>query len=394
MCEAYSRIFTRLGLKFRAVEADTGSIGGNASHEFHVLADSGEDVIAHCDSCRYAANVEKARGRRSLPQQEASSALAEVATPGASAVGDVANMLGIGADRLVKTLMYAVSGGPHDGTVVAACVRGDDEVQEIKLAHALNGDGVTLADVDAIKAVGGVAGFAGPQGLRTKVLADTMLQGASGLVAGANRSDAHVTGLDMARDVPDAIYHDLRNVRAGDGCPQCDGRLELSRGIEVGHVFALGRRYAEPMKVEFQDAAGQRAVATMGCYGIGVSRLVAAIVEQCHDEAGIRWPVHLAPFQVSLVSLGTSEAVQHVSRQLYTALIDAGFEVLWDERNERPGVKFKDAELMGIPVKVVVGERGLAEGMVEIGLRGDKPASLPPEDVPAWVVSAMSGAAC
>jgi len=394
MCEAYSRIFTRLGLKFRAVEADTGSIGGNASHEFHVLADSGEDVIAHCDSCRYAANVEKARGRRSLPQQEASSALAEVATPGASAVGDVANMLGIGADRLVKTLMYAVSGGPHDGTVVAACVRGDDEVQEIKLAHALNGDGVTLADVDAIKAVGGVAGFAGPQGLRTKVLADTMLQGASGLVAGANRSDAHVTGLDMARDVPDAIYHDLRNVRAGDGCPQCDGRLELSRGIEVGHVFALGRRYAEPMKVEFQDAAGQRAVATMGCYGIGVSRLVAAIVEQCHDEAGIRWPVHLAPFQVSLVSLGTSEAVQHVSRQLYTALIDAGFEVLWDERNERPGVKFKDAELMGIPVKVVVGERGLAEGMVEIGLRGDKPASLPPEDVPTWVVSAMSGAAC
>ena len=394
MCEAYSRIFTRLGLKFRAVEADTGSIGGNASHEFHVLADSGEDVIAHCDSCRYAANVEKARGRRSLPQQRASSALAEVATPGASAVGDVANMLGIGADRLVKTLMYAVSGGPHDGAVVAACVRGDDEVQEIKLAHALNADGVTLADVDAIKAVGGVAGFAGPQGLRTKVLADTMLQGASGLVAGANRSDAHVTGLDMARDVPDAMYHDLRNVRAGDGCPQCDGRLELSRGIEVGHVFALGRRYAEPMKVEFQDAAGQRAVATMGCYGIGVSRLVAAIVEQCHDEAGIRWPVHLAPFQVSLVSLGTSEAVQHVSRQLYTALIDAGFEVLWDERNERPGVKFKDAELMGIPVKVVVGERGLAEGMVEIGLRGDKPASLPPEDVPAWVVSAMSGAAC
>ena len=394
MFEAYSRIFTRLGLKFRAVEADTGSIGGNVSHEFHVLADSGEDVIAHCDTCNYAANVEKARGRRSLPQQGASIVLAEVATPGASAVGDVANMLGIEADRLVKTLMYAVSGGPHDGTVVAACVRGDDEVQEIKLAHALNADGVTLADADAIKAVGGVPGFVGPQGLKAKVYADVMLQGATGLVAGANRSNAHVTGLDMARDVPDAIYHDLRNVRAGDGCPQCDGRLELSRGIEVGHVFALGRRYAEPMKVEFQDATGQRAVATMGCYGIGVSRLVAAIVEQCHDEAGIRWPVHLAPFQVSLVSLGTSEAVLLVSRQLYTALGEAGFEVLWDERNERPGVKFKDAELMGIPIKVVVGERGLAEGMVEIGLRGDKPSSLPPEDVPGWVASAMSGAAC
>jgi prolyl-tRNA synthetase len=393
MFEAYTRIFTRLGLGFRAVEADTGSIGGNASHEFHVLADSGEDVIAHCDSCRYAANVEMATGRRSLPQSEGGD-LAEVATPGASAVDDVARMLGVGADRLVKTLMYTVSGGPHDGTTLAACVRGDDEVQEIKLAHALNADGVTMADAAAIAAAGGVAGFVGPQGLGTKVLADTALTGATGLVAGANHADVHVTGLDMARDVPDAAYHDLRTVRAGDGCPQCNGRLELSRGIEVGHVFALGRRYSEPMKVEFQDAAGQRAVATMGCYGIGVSRLMAAIVEQCHDEVGIRWPAHLAPFHVSLVSLGTAEAVMHVSRQLYTALAEAGFEVLWDERNERPGVKFKDAELMGIPIKVVVGERGLADGMVEIGMRGDKPVTVAPEEVPGWVASAMSGAAC
>ena len=393
MFEAYTRIFTRLGLKFRAVEADTGSIGGNASHEFHVLADSGEDVIAHCDACRYAANVEMAQGRRSLPGNT-DGALAEVATPGASAVGDVARMLGVSADHLVKTLMVTVTGGPLDGATVAACVRGDDEVQEIKLAHVLGADGVSLADAAAIDAVGGVVGFVGPQGLRARVIADQTLQGASGLVAGANRIDAHVAGLDMARDVPDAIYADLRTARAGDGCPQCDGRLDLSRGIEVGHVFALGRRYAEPMKVEFQDAAGQRAVATMGCYGIGVSRLVAAIVEQCHDEAGIRWPAHLAPFQVSLVSLGTGEKVMEVSQQLYSTLSGAGFEVLWDDRNERPGVKFKDAELMGLPVKVVVGERGLGEGTVEVGLRRDKPVSLVPEAVPGWVEGALSGAAC
>jgi prolyl-tRNA synthetase len=393
MFETYTRIFTRLGLKFRAVEADTGSIGGNASHEFHVLADSGEDVIAHCDACNYAANVEKAEGRRSLPGN-AGDDLAEVDTPGASAVGDVAKALGIEPDRLVKTLMYTVTGGPLDGRTVAACVRGDDEVQEIKLAHALGADEVALADADAITAVGGVTGFVGPQGLKAGVLADPTLKDASGLVAGANKTDAHVTGLDMARDVPDAAYHGLRTVRAGDGCPQCDGRLELSRGIEVGHVFALGRRYAEPMKVEFQDTAGQRSVATMGCYGIGVSRLMAAVVEQCHDDAGIRWPAHLAPFQVSLVSLGSGDAVMQVSQQLYTTLSEAGFEVLWDDRNERPGVKFKDAELMGIPVKVVVGERGLGEGTVEVGLRRDKPVALTPEAVPGWVEGALSGAAC
>ncbi len=196
----------------------------------------------------------------------------------------------------------------------------------------------------------------------------------------------------MGRDVPEAIYTDLRNVRAGDGCPQCEGRLELSRGIEVGHVFALGRRYAEPMGVEFQDAAGQRSVATMGCYGIGVSRLVAAIVEQCHDDAGIRWPAHLAPFQVSLVSLGAGEAVMQAAERLYAALTGAGLTVLWDERNERPGVKFKDAELMGIPTKVVVGERGLAEGKVEVGRRGEKPVAVDPDAVPGWLAEALAGA--
>jgi prolyl-tRNA synthetase len=391
MFEAYTRIFTRLGLKFRAVEADTGSIGGNASHEFHVLADAGEDVIAHCDACRYAANVEKAGGRRSQPQGAAGDPV-EVATPGASAIGDVAAMLDIAPDLLVKTLVYTVAGGPHDGATIAACVRGDDEVQEIKLAHALEADGVALADAAAVTAVGGVTGFVGPQGLRAQVYADATLAGAAGVMAGANKPDAHVTGLDMGRDVPAAIYADLRSVRAGDGCPQCDGRLELSRGIEVGHVFALGRRYAEPMKVEFQDASGQRSVATMGCYGIGVSRLVAAIVEQCHDDAGIRWPAHLAPFQVSLVSLGDSEAVMQAAENLYAALSGAGLSVLWDERRERPGVKFKDAELMGIPTKVVVGERGLAEGKVEVGRRGEKPVAVAPDAVPGWLAEALAGA--
>lgn len=380
MFDAYTRIFTRLGLKFRAVEADTGSIGGSNSHEFHVLADSGEDVIAHCDACEYAANVEMAQARtpplvvnliKKQISEQSSTPLSEVATPGASAVEDVAKMLKVGADRLVKTLMYTVTGGPMDGTTVAACVRGDDEVQEIKLAHVLEADGVALSDSEAIKAVGGVAGFVGPQGLKAKVLIDETLTGDSGLVAGANKKDAHVTGLDMARDVPEATYHDLRNVQAGDGCPKCDnGKLELSRGIEVGHVFELGRRYSEAMDVSFQGQGGKREITTMGCYGIGVSRLVAAVVEQCHDEAGIRWPVHLAPFHAVCISLGQGDAVMQASGELVGQLRDAGLEVLWDERKERPGVKFKDAELMGLPLQVVVGERGLEKGVVEVALRG------------------------
>ena len=368
MFAAYQRIFTRLGLRFRPVEADTGSIGGSSSHEFHVLADSGEDLIAHCAKCDYAANVEKAVAHRSVPAS-GDADLAEVSTPKVTAVEDVASYLKVDAAQLVKTLVYRIAGGPHDGAVAAACVRGDDQLQEIKLAHALDADGVALASDAEIVAAGGVTGFVGPQGLKCKVLVDESLKGASGLVAGANKADLHVNGLDIGRDVANAAFADLRQARAGDACPKCGGAMELSRGIEVGHVFALGKRYTEPMKVEFQAQDGKRDIATMGCYGIGVSRLVAAIIEQCHDESGIAWPVQVAPFQVALISLGQSDAVQDAAGKAYAEFAAAGIEVLWDERGERPGVKFKDAELMGIPLQVVIGERGLADGVAEVARR-------------------------
>lgn len=375
MFAAYQRIFTRLGLTFRAVEADTGSIGGNDSHEFHVLADSGEDLIAHCDGCEYAANVEKAVSERETPNGEAGG-LAEVGTPDASSVEDVTAFLKLDAGVLVKTLMVRVAGGELDGQVVAACVRGDDQLQEIKLLHALDADGIEMADEDAIASVGGVGGFVGPAGIGCKVIMDETLKGATGLVAGGNAKDMHVRGLDVARDVPDAEFADLRETRAGDRCGKCGGTMGLSRGIEVGQVFALGRRYTEPMEVRFQGQEGRQETATMGCYGIGVSRLMAAIVEQCHDENGIAWPLEMAPFHVVLIGMGKGDEVAEACSSLYQGLRAAGLDVLWDDRGERPGVKFKDAELLGLPLQLVVGDRGLKEGKVELGARGGERESV------------------
>jgi len=369
MFDTYTRIFNRFGLTFRAVEADTGSIGGSDSHEFHVLAESGEDLIAHCSGCDYAANVEKAVSGRELPSTSAGQ-LKEVATPGASSADDVAALLKIDKAELLKTLVYHLQGGEQDGAVVAACVRGDDQLQEIKLIHATGSDTVELASEEEILAVGGISGFVGPQGLACAVYVDESLRDAEGLVAGANKKDTHVTGLSMPRDAASASFIDLRETRAGDSCLKCGSAISLSRGIEVGQVFALGKRYTEPMDVLFQDQEGKRAVATMGCYGIGVSRLMAAVVEQCNDEAGIKWPLNLAPFHVALISMGQSETVMAASEKIYATLVDAGVEVLWDERKERPGVKFKDAELMGLPMQIVVGDRSLERGVVEFGLRG------------------------
>jgi prolyl-tRNA synthetase len=386
MFEAYTRIFRRLGLKFRAVEADTGSIGGRRSHEFHVLADSGEDVIAWCGACDYAANVEMAATRRDAPAGEESE-LDEVATPGVTAAGDVARLLGVSPEMLVKTLVLRAHRAEGEDELVAVCLRGDDELQEMKLTRLLNADEVTMASEEEIAAIGGVVGFVGPAGLEARVIADERLRDGAGLVAGANRKDAHVTGLSMARDVPEAEYADLRMAREGDACPRCGGEIRLARGIEVGHVFELGRQYAEPMGVVFQNEKGERTVATMGCYGIGISRLVAAVVEQCHDEAGIVWPMHLAPFHVTLVQLGRGEAVAAHCHGLYESLTEAGLDVLWDERNERPGVKFRDAELLGIPVRVALGERGLASGTAEVAIRGGEKLDVPLDEVVAFVLA-------
>ena len=375
MYAAYGRIFSRLGLKYRAVEADTGSIGGNRSHEFHVLADSGEDVIVHCGGCDYAANIEKAVSRRLQPNGEAG-AMQEVATPGLTSVADVSTHLGLNPALFIKTMLYSIAGGEHDGKTIAVCVRGDDQVQEVKLLRALGANAIEIADDAGIKALGTHAGYLGPQGLDVPVFADLAFEGASGLVAGANRPDAHVTGVDMARDVASAKYVDVRSVREDDACVSCGGGIQQSRGIEVGHVFELGRCYSDAMDVAFQDKDGKMGVATMGCYGIGISRLVAAVVEQCNDEAGISWPRHLAPFHVALISIGQSEAVADSVASLYSELTNLGIDVLWDDRKERPGVKFRDAELMGLPLRLVVGERGLADGMVEWQVRGEEPASV------------------
>ncbi|ATX81219.1 prolyl-tRNA synthetase [Mariprofundus ferrinatatus] len=391
MFNAYCSIFSRLGLKFRPVEADTGSIGGNNSHEFHVLAESGEDLIAHCDACDYAANVEKAVSGRNLPQGIVAD-LAEVQTPDVTSAEDVAAFLSIDVGLLVKTLVYRAVGGEVDGEIIAACVRGDDQLQEIKLAHAIGADGVEMATDAEISSIGGVTGFVGPKGLKCRLLLDRTLAGAVGLVAGANRKDLHLTCLDVERDLDSVVFADLRETRAGDRCGRCSGSMQLSRGIEVGHVFELGTRYSEPMEVLFQDQGGKRATATMGCYGIGVSRLLAAIVEQCYDESGIAWPANLAPFKVGLITMGKSEAVNEASEAIYRQLLDAGVEVLWDERNERPGVKFKDAELIGLPIQVVIGDRGLADGNAEIGLRGGDRKSVPIADAVAETLDMLQGA--
>jgi prolyl-tRNA synthetase len=370
MFETYKRIFTRLGLKFRPVEADPGSIGGSASHEFHVLAESGEDLIAHCSKCEYAANVEMAESARDIPTGEAGD-MTGVDTPNATSAEDVATYLNADIAQLVKTLLYRVTGGPNNGNVVAACIRGDDQLQETKLIRALNATGVEMASDEEIKAVGGITGFVGPVGLSCKRLFDDTLKGAIGLIAGANRRDMHTTGLDINRDESSAEFADLRQTRAGDSCPKCGGSVELSRGIEVGHVFALGTCYSEPMEVQFQNREGKRTTATMGCYGIGVSRLMAAVVEQCNDENGIAWPLNLAPFQVAIITMGKSDSGLEASEKIYRELLDAGIEVLWDDRKERPGVKFKDAELMGLPVHLIVGDRGLENGIVEIRRRNE-----------------------
>ena len=373
MFATYQRIFKRLGLNFRPVEADTGSIGGNQSHEFHVLAESGEDLIAYCSHCDYAANVEKAISKRHISHFD-DALLQDVETPKLTAVDDVAAFLQQPNEQLIKTLIYQVTGGEFDGQTVAACVRGDDNLQDIKLARALAADEVALADDADLLAIGGIKGFVGPQQLTCKVLLDNSLRDATGMVVGANRADMHCSGFSVARDLADTDFVDLREVRLNDGCAHCaEGTIEHARGIEVGQVFALGQQYTAPLEVLFQDQNGKRATATMGCYGIGVSRLVAAVVEQCNDEQGIAWPVSLAPFQVSIITMGKNEAALSASETLYQSMLDAGIEALWDDRKERPGVKFKDAELMGIPVHVVIGDRGLEADAIEIRQRaGDK----------------------
>jgi len=365
MYQAYRRIFQRCGLKFRAVEADTGNIGGSSSHEFMVLADSGEDAIVSCDSCEYAANVEKAELRpptaaAATPGQE----LSLVATPGQKSIAEVAAFLKVAPEQTVKTLVLKTD---QDETV-AVLLRGDRELNDIKLCRLLGCNEVELADEATVQQVTGApSGFAGPVGLKVRVLADFELQAMADFVIGANQLDAHYTGANCGRDFALPTFADLRQAVTGDGCPRCDGKLEVWRGIEVGHVFKLGTKYSAAMGATVLDDQGKERVLVMGCYGIGVGRTAAAAIEQNHDANGIIWPLPLAPFQVIVSMLNPNDAeVYAAADTLYGELLARGIEVLLDDRDERPGSKFKDADLLGIPIRVNVGARGLKEGAFEV----------------------------
>jgi prolyl-tRNA synthetase len=366
MYEAYSAIFTRLGLRWRAVHADTGAIGGSASQEFHVLAESGEDAIVFSDGDEYAANLELAEA---LPPREPRPPAREskrvVATPGARTIADVANLLSLPPSRLLKTLV--VEG--VDGGLVALLLRGDHELNALKAGkQTAVAKPLRMADAARIaEAFGSEPGFLGPVGLRIPVLADHAAAAVADFVCGANQADAHLAGVNWGRDLPEPAVADLRNVVDGDPSPGGPGRLAIARGIEVGHIFQLGQKYSEAMHATVQDEQGRDVLMHMGCYGIGVTRIVAAAIEQNHDERGIIWPAPLAPFHVVVVGLNwvKSAPVREAAERLYRELGAAGVEALLDDRDARPGVKFADAELFGIPHRVVVSERGLASGRLE-----------------------------
>lgn len=385
MYATYSRIFERAGLEFRPVAADSGAIGGSKSHEFHVLADSGEDTIASCSACGYTANVELAPALPVVGKRPAANgAMTEVATPGKHSIEEVSQFLKIDPAQTVKTLLVRGTGG-----AVALVLRGDHELNAIKAEKlAKVSKPLEFIDEAEISAIAGCrAGSIGPRGLDIPVIADESAVRVANFVCGANEDGKHLTHVNWGRDLPEPEVADLRNVVEGDACPhpqeagsECSGTLNLKRGIEVGHVFQLGTKYSEKMNATVLDENGNSVIMPMGCYGIGVSRVVAAAIEQNHDDNGIVWPLSLAPFQACIVPIGLhkSEAVQQAVEDLYSDLSTKGIEVLLDDRNERPGVMFADMDLIGIPYRIVIGERGLKNGMVEFKGRRDEESS----DVP------------
>jgi prolyl-tRNA synthetase len=377
MYDAYTRIFKRCGLDFRAVEADTGNIGGSLSHEFQVLAQSGEDKIVSCDKCSYAANVEQAEVKRAAaPAGGGERDRERVHTPGKGKIEEVAAFLKADARRFIKSLVYLADGKP-----VVALVRGDHDVNEVKLRKLMGATEVVMASDTAVKEVTGMpVGYVGPLDLPrgVKVVADLDLQHVTDGITGAGEADYHVTGVSARRDLAGVEWVDLRVAAAGDGCPRCaDGTFSGFLGIEVGHVFYLGKKYSTPMGATFLGEDGQTHVMEMGCYGIGVTRVAAAAIEQHHDQDGIRWPMSISPYQVSLLTLQANDKdVVAAADKLYGELMAAGIEVLYDDRDERPGTKFKDADLVGIPLRVAVGKKSLAEGKLELKAREAKQADL------------------
>jgi len=389
MYDAYHRIFKRCGLSFRAVEADTGTIGGSFSHEFMVLADTGEDTLAICKNCSYAANMEKA----AVPEPEKTGKeielqpLQKVETPGKKKVEVVCDFLGISPNELVKTMVYLADGDP-----IAVLVRGDHEVQPVKLKNMLGAVEVELAEEKQVFDITGVpSGYLGPVGLDIPVAADQEVAVMTNFTAGANEKNFHMQNINLARDFKVFQVADLRQITEQDRCPSCHGGLELTKGIEVGHIFKLGDSYSKALKATFQDNSSEEQNFIMGCYGIGVSRTVAAAIEQNHDKNGIIFPLPLAPVQAIILNLDPkNEEISSAAESLYEQLQHVGIEVLIDDRDERPGIKFKDADLIGIPYRITVGKRFAQEGEVEIRTRADgKTQSLPLDKVVAEIISSV-----
>jgi len=364
MWDAYHRIFERCGLQFRAVRAATGSIGGDMSHEFQVLAQSGEDAIAACDHCGYAANVELAevRVKPALAMAQSGLPYEEIKTPNQKSIAEVASFLGIGEDRLIKALVFDV-----DGRLVLALVRGDYEVSEAKLKSVLSADAVSPADDKLIVEGIGPVGFIGPVGVNRdiRIVADFSLHGLNDMVAGANKKDIHYAHVDLGRD-SHAEFFDIRKAHALDPCGQCGEAFTILRGIEVGHIFYLGTKYSKAMAATVQNEHGEVVDMEMGCYGIGVGRTAAAAIEQNHDDKGIIWPASIAPYHIHLVQLGADKELATAALAIYDELLANGFEVLFDDRDERAGVKLNDADLIGCPLRISVGSRGLKNREFEV----------------------------
>lgn len=405
MYDTYCRIFTRLGLDFRPVQADTGSIGGTGSHEFHVLASSGEDAIAFSDSSDYAANIEMAEALApTTPRQAPSQTLTEQHTPNQCACDDVANFFNVKTDRVVKTLAVIINAPLADNPektreeLVLLLLRGDHSLNEIKAQKLAGLADFRLAhDHEIIAALGCKPGFIGPVNIpaNIRVIADRSVITMSDFICGANKEDYHLTGVNFGRDLPEPTQvADLRDVVEGDQSPDGKGQLMIKRGIEVGHIFQLGTKYSEALKCQVLGEDGKPFTVTMGCYGIGVTRVVAAAIEQNFDSKGIIWPDAIAPFHIALIPMnwGKSERIQQESLKLYHELQAAGYDVYFDDRNERPGVKFSDVELIGIPHRIVIGEKGLDAGTVEYKHRRDENSrDIPANDLMAFLKQTISG---
>ncbi|HUU81608.1 MAG TPA: proline--tRNA ligase [Acidobacteriota bacterium] len=387
MYDTYARIFQRCGLRFRPVEADTGAIGGSFSHEFMVLADTGEDQLVNCIKCDYAANLERAEVRIAdqplSPASDNMKSLEEVYTPNIRTIEEVTSFLSVSPDQLIKTLILIA-----DEEVVAVLIRGDHELNEVKLKNFLDAKHVELADPNLVaETTGAPMGFAGPVGLTIKMVADHAIRGMKNFVTGGNKKDYHLKNVNLGRDFELLSFVDLRVITPHDSCPRCGGEIRFGRGIEVGHIFMLGTKYSHALKALFLDEHGKERPIIMGCYGIGVGRTVAAAIEQNHDDHGIVLPIPVSPFEVIILPLQMHEtAVVETAEKIYAELEGSGVDVILDDRDERPGVKFNDADLIGTPVRVTVGLRGVKGGQVEMKLRAESESrDLPIKDAPSII---------